>query len=73
MSRELVDYLIHFVSHGNPNGPGNGLIEWPQYDPESKKLLTLLDNETMPLSITPDTYREGGMKKLTELSLKFPL
>nr|VWO95133.1 Carboxylic ester hydrolase (EC [Ganoderma boninense] len=70
---DMTDYLIHFVNHGDPNGAENNLIDWPQYDTETRPQMTFVDDDDTPLVITNDTYRVNGFNKLTELSFQFPL
>ncbi|PIL23720.1 hypothetical protein GSI_13470 [Ganoderma sinense ZZ0214-1] len=70
---DMTDYLVHFVNHGDPNGAGDGLIDWPQYDNNTRQQMTFVDDDDAPLVITNDTYRVDGFNKLTELSLQFPL
>jgi acetylcholinesterase len=66
---ELMDYLIHFVTHLDPNGGSSP--SWPQYTNASPQLMTLLDpNGT---GITEDTYRADALDYLTELSLAYPM
>lgn len=67
---ELGDYLIRFVSTLNPNG--DGAFEWPQYTVASPALLTL-NNGSVPLNITMDTYRAAAMQYLTNISLADPM
>ena len=68
----MTDYLVHFVNHGDPNGPGEYLIHWPQYEIQARRQLTFLDGD-LPLAVMPDDYRQKSFAKLTELSLRFPL
>ncbi|KAM5535616.1 hypothetical protein V8D89_010783 [Ganoderma adspersum] len=70
---DMTDYLVHFVNHGDPNGAGDNLINWPQYDTETRLQMTFVDDDNAPLVIMNDTYRVDGFNKLTELSLQFPL
>ncbi|TBU50159.1 carotenoid ester lipase precursor [Dichomitus squalens] len=70
---DMTSYLIHFVNRGDPNGAGDGLIEWPTYDNQTRQQLTFVDDIDTPLNITRDDYRVDGFSKLTELSLRFPL
>ena len=69
----MTDYLVHFVNHGDPNGAGTNLINWPRYDNDTRQQLTFVDDDSAPLVIATDTYRVDGFSKLTELSLQFPL
>ncbi|OCH92464.1 alpha/beta-hydrolase [Obba rivulosa] len=66
---ELTDYLINFVALGNPNN-GTGLF-WPQWNATSPQILTVA-NESEPLSIIDDSFREKGMNLLMSLLLKNP-
>ena len=68
---DMTDYLVHFVNHGDPNGPGDHLIEWPQYDVQDRQQLIFLDGD-VPLAIERDDYRAEPFAKLTELSFRFP-
>ena len=70
---DMTDYLVHFVNHGDPNGAGNNLINWPQYDTTTRQQMTFVDDDAAPLVFMNDTYRVDGFNKLTELSLQFPL
>ncbi len=70
---DMTDYLVHFVNHGDPNGAGDHLIDWPRYDTETRQQMTFVDDADAPLVIQNDTYRVDGFNKLTELSLQFPL
>ncbi|KAI1790735.1 carotenoid ester lipase precursor [Ganoderma leucocontextum] len=70
---DMTDYLVHFVNHGDPNGAGDNLIDWPRYDTETRQQMTFVDDAHSPLVITNDTYRVDGFNKLTDLSLEFPL
>ncbi|NXO73151.1 SASB hydrolase, partial [Phainopepla nitens] len=36
LSRTIMRYWTNFAKNGNPNG--EGLVHWPQYDPEEKYL-----------------------------------
>lgn len=67
---DLTDYLVHFINHLNPNGNNSTLLSWPKYNSSSgsTQLLTLLDGTT-PLAVTNDTYREGAMALIVQLSL----
>ncbi|OBZ75690.1 Lipase 1 [Grifola frondosa] len=67
---DLVDYLVNFVNHLDPNGRTPRFF-WPQYDLASRKVLTLWDAGR--LSVTNDTYRAEGIRLFTKLALKFPL
>ncbi|KAI0710399.1 carotenoid ester lipase precursor [Cerioporus squamosus] len=69
---DMTDYLVHFVNHGNPNGPEDHLLGWPQYSVQSRHQMTFLDGE-FPLMVTSDVYRAEAFQRLTELSLDFPL
>ena len=68
---DLTDFLVHFVTHLDPNG---GLSPyWPRYTTSSRKLMTLLDSEVTNRTITLDTYRAEGMEFITKLLLAHPL
>ncbi|KIP02704.1 hypothetical protein PHLGIDRAFT_32096 [Phlebiopsis gigantea 11061_1 CR5-6] len=67
---DMAVYLINFVNNLDPNA--SGLLGWPKYTASSVQLLTFLDG-SIPLEITQDTYRQGGMNLLTQLSLAAPL
>ena len=67
---ELMDYLIRFTNHLDPNGVG--LHYWPQYDTKTRSVLTFWDG-LIPITITEDTYRQDAMNVLTNLSLAHPL
>ena len=69
---DMTDYLVHFANHGDPNDPAGNLLQWPQYDMESRNQLVFLDGD-IPLNVSTDDYRASGFDKLTELSLEFPL
>ena len=69
----MTDYLVRFVNHGDPNGVGDDLFQWPRYNNETRQQLTFSDDVDNPLLITSDTYRVDGFKKLTELSTRFLL
>lgn len=69
----MTDYLVQFVIHGDPNGAGGNLINWPRYDNQTRQQLTFVGDIGAPLVIESDTYRVDGFDKLTELSLRFPL
>lgn len=66
----MVDYLINFVNHLDPNG--KTLPSWPQYSASAPQLLTFEDG-ILPLTITQDTFRADAIKFVTELSQEFPL
>ncbi|OCH92486.1 alpha/beta-hydrolase [Obba rivulosa] len=65
----LTDYLINFVARGDPNN-GTGLF-WPQWKTTAPNILTIA-NESVPLSIMDDTFREEGMNLLISLLLQNP-
>ena len=67
---DLVDYLVNFVNHLDPNGGGGD--SWPRYTLDSPSLLTFQDG-IVPLAITQDNFRNEGIALLTELSLEFPI
>ncbi|RPD65826.1 carotenoid ester lipase precursor [Lentinus tigrinus ALCF2SS1-6] len=69
---DMTDYLVHFVNHGDPNAPDGRLLGWPQYSVQSRHQMTFLDGD-LPLAVTSDVYRAEALKRLTELSLRFPL
>ncbi|TFK86058.1 carotenoid ester lipase precursor [Polyporus arcularius HHB13444] len=69
---DMTDYLIHFVNHGDPNGPEDHLLGWPQYNVQSRHQMTFLDSPS-PLIVESDVYRAEAFQRLTELSLEFPL
>jgi acetylcholinesterase len=62
----MATYLINFVNNFTPNGPG-GNLEWPAYTTESPELMTFLDDESTPLVVSPDTYREKAIEYLIQL------
>jgi acetylcholinesterase len=69
---DLGDHLIHFVNYLDPNGPpANEEPTWPKYNPNSPKLLTLLDGD-VPTTVTEDTFRQEAIAYLQELILDNP-
>ena len=74
----MVDYLVRFVSHADPNGAdgtdaaGAGLPAWPRYTPAAPALLALGDG-AVPFAVVNDTFREEAMGYLVELGLEWPL
>ncbi|OCH92465.1 alpha/beta-hydrolase [Obba rivulosa] len=66
---DLTDYLINFVALGNPNN-GTGVV-WPQWKATSPKILTIA-NDSVPLTIIDDTFREEGINLLISLLLQNP-
>ena len=69
----MTDFLVRFVNtldHNDPNA--NGTVSWPEYTPESPRLLAFQEGETQ-LAVIPDTFRKEGMNLLTKLSLAHPL
>jgi acetylcholinesterase len=62
---ELLDYLIHFATHLDPNGGSSP--QWPAYTPASPQLMTLLP--ITGTNITQDTYRVEEIDYVTKLSL----
>ena len=71
---DMTDYLVHFVNHGDPNGVGadGRLLRWPRYRVRDRQQMTFLDGD-LPLVVTSDMHRADAFKRLTELSLRFPL
>ncbi|KDR82548.1 hypothetical protein GALMADRAFT_134147 [Galerina marginata CBS 339.88] len=69
---EMEDYLIRFAATLNPNSPDLRSFQWPKYDLKNRKLLTFQDG-LIPLSITPDTYRQDAMNLLTQITLVNPV
>jgi acetylcholinesterase len=61
---ELLDYLIHFATHMDPNGGSSP--HWPVYA-ASRQLMTLLP--AGGTNITHDTYRDEAINYVTNLSL----
>jgi acetylcholinesterase len=74
---ELQDYLINFVNFLDPNKAvdpalqDSRIINWPQYNDQSKTLLTILDG-AVPLNLTADTFRQDAIAFMTEISLEMP-
>jgi acetylcholinesterase len=69
--------LINFVNFMNPNTAVNPklqdsrIINWPQYNDQSKSLLTILDG-AVPLNLTADNFRQDAIAFMIEVSLEFP-
>ena len=66
----MVDYLINFVNHLDPNGKTTK--EWPTYTPSRPELLTLIDG-SQPFTLTDDTFRQHAMDLLIDMALYYPL
>ncbi|KAF8158420.1 carotenoid ester lipase precursor [Crassisporium funariophilum] len=69
---ELGDHLIRFATNLNPNSDSLFSFQWPRYTLGSRQLLTFLDG-LIPLTLSPDTYRQDGMNYLTTVTLQHPV
>ncbi|EAU92417.2 carotenoid ester lipase [Coprinopsis cinerea okayama7 len=78
----LNDYVIQFANNYDPNlddsfngddDDDNDRPNWPQYTADSPALYTFPSTDFGDIEITQDTYREGPMRVLTNLSMRFPL
>ncbi|EIW58877.1 carotenoid ester lipase precursor [Trametes versicolor FP-101664 SS1] len=67
---DMTDYFVRFVHTLNPNSPP-GNFYWPEYTPGLPQLLTFVDGN-VSLKVTTDTFREGAIQFLTDLSLEQP-
>ncbi|EMD33632.1 hypothetical protein CERSUDRAFT_159848 [Gelatoporia subvermispora B] len=65
----LTDYLINFVAFGQPdNGTG---IYWPRWIKSSPKILSFT-NDSVPVEIIDDTFREEAINLVVSLNLAHP-
>ncbi|KAJ7697634.1 Alpha/Beta hydrolase protein [Mycena rosella] len=69
LSHDLIDYLVNFVTHLDPNVGIEGKA-WTQYTTASPQMMTF---DIVGSKISPDTYRSEAMKFLTNISLEFPI
>jgi hypothetical protein len=79
-SRTLVDYLVNFVTKGDPNDSNNlGLLPWPKWDNTngSPASMAFVDRPkgvgTLGLEVISDTFRKANIDYLIQLSLKYPI
>ncbi|KAF8906924.1 carotenoid ester lipase precursor [Mucidula mucida] len=78
---DMQDYLVHFVTHLDPNGDGKSgnknLIHWPRYNNESQQMLSFNVAPTgifrLLLTVTEDTFREAEMSAVSEVYLEHPI
>ncbi|KAG1810854.1 carotenoid ester lipase precursor [Suillus subaureus] len=68
----LLDYLINFATHLDPNGNLTGIF-WPEYAVESKDMLMFGEWPWSPPTIIQDTYRKEAMEYLINFTLTYPL
>lgn len=69
---EMQDYAINFATNLNPNGPTVSSPAWPQWTNSSPTSLMFLDG-LIPLTLTPDTYRQAPMDLLNTLAYQYPI
>ncbi|KAF8971835.1 carotenoid ester lipase [Flammula alnicola] len=72
----LDDYLVQFINNLDPNlnrTRDPRLPRWPEYTSQAPLLYTFPNISIFPVTLSNDTYREGPMQYLMNLSLAYPL
>ncbi|KAF9522510.1 carotenoid ester lipase precursor [Crepidotus variabilis] len=68
---ELAEALIRLATDLDPNAGRFGL-QWPRYNRHSPDLYTLQDG-IIPVTISPDTYRQAAMAFMTNVTMAYPV
>ncbi|KIY61021.1 alpha/beta-hydrolase [Cylindrobasidium torrendii FP15055 ss-10] len=65
---DLVDYLVHFATHLDPNGANS--TAWPKWTSASPQLLSIND---IGVTVIDDTFRQDAIETLTGILLNNPV
>jgi len=68
----MLDHLIKFAAHLDPNLDLGSSIFWPEYTVESQDMLMFGEWILSPRTIIQDTYRKEPMEYLTNFTLAHP-
>ncbi|KIJ47329.1 hypothetical protein M422DRAFT_226451 [Sphaerobolus stellatus SS14] len=67
---DMTAYLLRFANSFSPNG--GGALNWPNWDPSGRKLLTF-QGGLFPLALGTDTYRDSAINSMINLTLAHPI